>query len=611
MNYFPELQYRFPIITPAGTATIDFPETQWDVPAQAAITGPGAATVKDYLSVHGIGFYGHLFTLDAVSPMDLHHALTMNATIHKDLSIFRFDVIGYVPEENPAENDLERWKDEEEDGGGLVLESAGHELNIYVQLIFESASGPVVATLTGKELGDDDNPKELRKKAEAYYREHFKGTLSHRSGFKQPIRYSNKGLNEFIHFSSDPDKLLLMPALKAVIEKGDYEGREKVSHPRKDEIVAFHLIKANVSLAGRLKEVRVEIGEDTQGHLFYDLFPDRTEHDIKRAKPHQGEESESSFNAARVRRVSPSDNSNIPPSKSEVKNDVVTESATFNPTTAIRAARSFQDIVRAFRRVFPFLIPADTLTVADLKAQGFIVDTNIDGAIVSLRLAGTIALRNSMGFWKLYDGEIDEKNLIADDFSLDGVAEEMQQFILESALTADEIHDIAHQAATSHKNDLPEPTEGQAKAGNYKHAHLKLYGLDITIENPAGSKRSGVDPDGKPWECTIPAHYGYFLKTEGSDGDHVDCYIGEHPESEQVFIVDQMDIMTGCFDEHKCVLAAQDETEARGIYIAGFSDGKGLDRIGAITEMNMDEFKIWLAEGETTQPAGRITVPQI
>ena len=42
------------------------------------------------------------------------------------------------------------------------------------------------------------------------------------------------------------------------------------------------------------------------------------------------------------------------------------------------------------------------------------------------------------------------------------------------------------------RNDLPEPTDAQKEAGNYKKGHVRLNGLDISIENPQGSTRSGT-----------------------------------------------------------------------------------------------------------------------
>ena len=148
----------------------------------------------------------------------------------------------------------------------------------------------------------------------------------------------------------------------------------------------------------------------------------------------------------------------------------------------------------------------------------------------------------------------------------------------------------------------PEPSDGQKEAGNYKHGHIKVHGLDIAIENARGSERSGADADGKPWSVTMPAHYGYVKRTEGADGDHVDVYVGENPQSETVFVVDQMDADTGKFDEHKVMLGFETEEQAREAYRAGFSDGRGDDRLGAITTTDIEGFKSFLKHGDTTEP---------
>ncbi len=78
----------------------------------------------------------------------------------------------------------------------------------------------------------------------------------------------------------------------------------------------------------------------------------------------------------------------------------------------------------------------------------------------------------------------------------------------------------------------PEPTEAQKEAGNYKKGHLTLQGLDIALENPKGSTRSGTDQDGKAWQSTMAHDYGYIKRTLGADGDHVDVFIGDQPDSE-------------------------------------------------------------------------------
>ncbi|PWC95452.1 hypothetical protein TSO5_10525 [Azospirillum sp. TSO5] len=146
------------------------------------------------------------------------------------------------------------------------------------------------------------------------------------------------------------------------------------------------------------------------------------------------------------------------------------------------------------------------------------------------------------------------------------------------------------------------PTEAQAKAGNYAKGRLKVHGLDVVIETPAGTERRGVGPDGKPWSVRMPAHYGYVGGTKGADGDAVDVYLGPAPSAKNVYVVDQIDPATGQFDEHKCVLGCHTEMEAAQLYRDGFSDGSGARRMGAITAMPIDQFKDWLRSGDTKNP---------
>jgi hypothetical protein len=146
------------------------------------------------------------------------------------------------------------------------------------------------------------------------------------------------------------------------------------------------------------------------------------------------------------------------------------------------------------------------------------------------------------------------------------------------------------------------PSEAQKQAGNYSKTHRFFQGLDITLENLKGRQRSGIGKDGKRWSVTMPAHYGYIKRTEGADGDHVDCYVGPNDKSDQVFVVDQKDAETGRFDEHKCMIGFNSEKEALATYRAGFSDGKGAARLGHARRISMAEFRKWLAEGNTSKP---------
>ncbi|HHQ4679067.1 TPA: LPD38 domain-containing protein [Aeromonas veronii] len=148
----------------------------------------------------------------------------------------------------------------------------------------------------------------------------------------------------------------------------------------------------------------------------------------------------------------------------------------------------------------------------------------------------------------------------------------------------------------------PEPTEAQKEAGNYKKGHLKLQGLDIALENPKGSTRSGTDKDGKAWQSTMAHDYGYIKRTLGADGDHVDVFIGDRPDSETVYVVDQVDPKTGKFDEHKVMMGFADEQAAQTGYLANYE--KGWKGLGSIKAMPVEEFKRWVKDGDTTKPVG-------
>lgn len=155
-----------------------------------------------------------------------------------------------------------------------------------------------------------------------------------------------------------------------------------------------------------------------------------------------------------------------------------------------------------------------------------------------------------------------------------------------------------------------EPTEAQAAAGNYSKGHVRLHGLDIAIENPKGSERSGVGDNGRRWTTKLDkAAYGYVKKTEGADGDQVDVYIGDKPESDRAFVIDQYDPKTGKFDETKTVLGVETRDEALAIYDHGFSDGTGPQRRKGVTEMSAAEFGEYL-KGDTTGPAATEAVAE-
>lgn len=155
----------------------------------------------------------------------------------------------------------------------------------------------------------------------------------------------------------------------------------------------------------------------------------------------------------------------------------------------------------------------------------------------------------------------------------------------------------AHEAATSPLNGRGEPTDAMKDAGNYKKGPVNLQGLDLMVENPIGSTRSGTDNDGTPWSTTMQNHYGYLRGTEGGDGAPIDAFIGPNPASHHVFVVDQIDQDTGDWDEHKVMLGFNSPEQAQAAYEAHYASGwQGGENITATT---VDGLKDWLKQGDT------------
>lgn len=179
------------------------------------------------------------------------------------------------------------------------------------------------------------------------------------------------------------------------------------------------------------------------------------------------------------------------------------------------------------------------------------------------------------------------------------VREKLAAAMPDAAAAPAAVEAAAREAATSRANDLPEPTDAQKEAGNYKKGHVRLNGLEISIENPAGSRRR---PEWPP----LKNHYGYFKGSVGADKDHVDVFMTDRASDPDlpVFVVDQVN-RDGSFDEHKVVLGAADEADARQTYLGNYE--KGWTGLGAITQMTQDEFKAWVRDaGKTKKPAGTL-----
>lgn len=140
-----------------------------------------------------------------------------------------------------------------------------------------------------------------------------------------------------------------------------------------------------------------------------------------------------------------------------------------------------------------------------------------------------------------------------------------------------------------------EPTEAQKAAGNYKMEHRRVDGYNISIENVKGSVRRGTGADGKPWETTMQNDYGYIRGTEGVDGDHIDVFLSDTPEKDDVFVVDQVN-EDGSFDEHKVMYGFPSIEAAREAYLSNYEPG--WTGLGAITHVSKEEFKKWIGSSK-------------
>lgn len=157
----------------------------------------------------------------------------------------------------------------------------------------------------------------------------------------------------------------------------------------------------------------------------------------------------------------------------------------------------------------------------------------------------------------------------------------------------EQYHEYAGRLARAYKDVDTDATHAQREAMRARVGRCHIHGLDIRVEYPPGAYRTGVGADGKTWSRKMVAAYGRIKRTVGRDGEPVDVFIGEHPESQLVFVVDQLDA-GGNLDEHKVVLATRNYQEARDLYLAHYPPGWADDRLGEVRGFHMPQFRRWL-----------------
>lgn len=121
--------------------------------------------------------------------------------------------------------------------------------------------------------------------------------------------------------------------------------------------------------------------------------------------------------------------------------------------------------------------------------------------------------------------------------------------------------------------------------------HVTFAGMQICVENPAGSTREWIDTDGTAGSTTMKYDYGYLVGSRGSDDDSVDVYRGPNEDAQWVYIVHQMSKASDFaeYDEDKVMLGFDSPNAARDAYLAQYDDPRFF---GSMTMMTVDEFRL-------------------
>ena len=114
------------------------------------------------------------------------------------------------------------------------------------------------------------------------------------------------------------------------------------------------------------------------------------------------------------------------------------------------------------------------------------------------------------------------------------------------------------------------------------------FGLDISIENRVGSIRRWKNRNGDSGQIKMKHAYGYIRRTQGVDGDHVDCFIGPNPDATHAYVIHAMAVPDfKKYDEDKCMLGFDSAEEAKRAFLDNYSDPRFF---GSLHSIPMDKF---------------------
>ena len=152
-------------------------------------------------------------------------------------------------------------------------------------------------------------------------------------------------------------------------------------------------------------------------------------------------------------------------------------------------------------------------------------------------------------------------------------------------------------------NNEPGKPGGKKPAKDHLLQSYDVLGLPVFIETKRGETRTGGKGVHR-WSVVMPDDYGYIEGVGSAEGhfEEMDCFVGRDLDSQAVFIIDQRNLRTGLFDEHKVMLGFPDVDAAENSYTAAHSDGRGKDRMVNIWKLTPDELKDWLKNGDHSKP---------
>lgn len=373
--------------------------------------------------------------------------------------------------------------------------------------------------------------------SKAYFTDYLQGRLVQTT--IGPVRISSKSKGK-VFDKIRPAKLMAIPYIPEVLIHGDVSELRDLSKDRPDKIIGFYWFNKIIDIKNIKLDITLKVGQDNEGNLLYYMGTSKKQ--------------------------TPNSDYSMVDDKSKTKGQKLgLDALSINEGLSHIESTHLDSITTEYDdeiNIEVQILDKDGNALSDADAEDLLFTT------LDIKKSSAGAAFDGMHYTE---------------------AEVRRYYHLRS-----DIDKLAHQAATSPYNDLPEPTEEQKLSGDYPKGKIQLLGFDIHIENPAGSTRTGKDDQGNTWSNKMAHHYGYLADTLGADGDEVDVFVKSGTGSDfagPVFVIDQIN-PDGSFDEHKVVLGVADEEEARDIYLSNYE--KDWTGLGGLTEFGHDAFKEWL-----------------